>query len=266
MYHQLIPDNASLPLESGDPYMVSASAFREQMAYLSDRGYSTVSLWDFAAYVSGKATLPLMPVIITFDDGRESDHVVAYPVLRSYGFVATFFVVTKTMGSPGFLSSEQLKDMKDNGMSIQSQTQSHSSLTELSQRQVKTELSQSRAILESKTGEPVRFLAIPGGMYNNMVKRIAQESGYVGAVTSDLGVNGLNSDMFALKRIALRRGITLSRFALYLEGRGLCWEKLRQLSTGTAKKMLGVGAYTLVRSKVLIRFCLKKGRPGGKPS
>ena len=251
MYHQLVPEDAAQGTEGQEPYSLPESIFREQMDYLSSNGYTAISLGDFIAYVNGEAIPPLKPAVITFDDGSGRDYEIAYPILTDYGLRATFFVVTSRIGCQDELKWEQIREMRSSGMDIHSHTHTHPYLTQLSQEQIETELSQSRLILEGWIGSPVCFLSIPGGIYNGVAKRIAKETGYLAVVTSDLGVNVINSDLYALKRIAVRRRVTLSQFALYLEGRGMFREKLRQFAMNAAKRILGIRTYVSLRAKLL---------------
>lgn len=250
-YHRLTPRLASPSVESRDPYLLAESSFREQIQYLHTKGYHSLSLTDFVAHVTGQAVLPRKPVIITFDDGYESEYSLAYPILRNYGFTATFFVVVGWIGRLGMLSWDQIEEMSRNGMAIDSHTLSHPYLTELSREQIKVELSESKAILEGKMGKPVAFLGIPGGMYNNLVKEVAQETGYMAVVTSSLGTNNCRSDLYSLNRIAIKSGTTLSQFARYLEGQGMFWAKSMQFLTNILKAILGIENYGSIRRKLL---------------
>src|SRR5579875_2598654 len=71
---------------------VSPAEFRAQMAYLAGHGYRAISfprLFDALLY---GLPLPKKSVVLTFDDGRQSPYFYALPVLRRYGFNATFFI------------------------------------------------------------------------------------------------------------------------------------------------------------------------------
>ncbi len=79
---------------SSAPYNVDVPAFTRQMSWLHSRGYQSVNITQYTAWLEGKPVmLPSKPVLITFDDGRQ-DSVLALPVLRQYGYQAAMFVVT----------------------------------------------------------------------------------------------------------------------------------------------------------------------------
>lgn len=116
-------------LVEGEPEtedQVSVTAFREQMQALADEGYTPIDIWELRDYVTKGTELPESPVMITFDDGYESCYTLAYPILREYGFKATFFAIGVSMGkdvyrdtgtaiTPHF-SLEQAKEMTGSGL------------------------------------------------------------------------------------------------------------------------------------------------------
>ena len=105
-YHGL--SNEQAPSENG-LYTLTAEQFEVQMAYLSEKKFQTVSLDKVVDWRSGKP-LPKRPIVITFDDGFKSDLSVAFPVLKRYGYQATFFVNPGTLGQNGYLTEEDFNN------------------------------------------------------------------------------------------------------------------------------------------------------------
>jgi len=253
MYHKLDP---SISPQSGrrerwrNPFVLSEQDFGQQMGYLRSQGYSSISLSDFAAYLNGQSTLPEKAVIITFDDGDASHYTIAHTILMKYGFIATFFVTVGTLDQPGSLSQAQLKQMRKDGMAIESHTLTHPFLTQLGKDELMRELVESKVVLEEKINGAVRFIAIPGGIYNNRVMAMVKEAGYTGAVTSDLGINQDGSDLYRLKRIGIHQGTSLSDFANLLNGRGLLVRRSRQVVLTTLRRTLGLRTYERLKKGV----------------
>ena len=96
MYHHLVPvATSALDLENGA--VISAEQFAEQMTYLSENGYTTWFLSELFLYLESGEPLPEKTVVITFDDGYESNYLYAYPVLKQYNFKASISLILSKM-------------------------------------------------------------------------------------------------------------------------------------------------------------------------
>src|SRR5437867_12744919 len=105
-------------------YFCYDTAFDEQMNYLHQERYTTISLDDFLAFQEGRKSLPAKPIILTFDDGFMSNYLYAFPILKKYGMKATIFV-TLDPNCQNFrkyadvdlpLTREQMIEMSDYGI------------------------------------------------------------------------------------------------------------------------------------------------------
>lgn len=65
-------------------YTIMADEFEEDLKYLKNNGYTTVTVQDLINFTENNDSLPDKPIIITFDDGFESFYVLAYPLLKKY--------------------------------------------------------------------------------------------------------------------------------------------------------------------------------------
>ncbi|MCD8331689.1 MAG: polysaccharide deacetylase family protein [Oscillospiraceae bacterium] len=83
--------------EEGSSSM-SVEGFEAQIAALAQAGYTAVDFTDLYNYVVYGQALPDKPVVITFDDGYESNYTYAYPILQKYGMKATIFVIGVSVG------------------------------------------------------------------------------------------------------------------------------------------------------------------------
>ena len=135
---------------SGNGWLyVGEADFEQQLVYLRERGYKTISVAELAEGLSGRTKLPDRPIVLTFDDGYDDNYQAALPVLLRQGMRASFFVVTGKMGQPGYLSWPQAAKMRDQGMEIGSHTVHHYTLTEINLKEMERELRGSRLMLES---------------------------------------------------------------------------------------------------------------------
>lgn len=125
--------------------------------------------------------------ILTFDDGNSSDFTHVYPLLQNYGFKAIFFIITDCIGKDDFLSRDNISEMSSNGMIFGSHSHTHIPLTKLSLRQLKYELSKSKAILEDLLHKEIDILSYPFGDFNVFVQNVALDCGYKYIFTSQSG-------------------------------------------------------------------------------
>ena len=89
-------------------------------------------------------------IIINFDDGWKSQFTLAKPILDSFGFKATFFVVCNYVekgASSSRMDWQEISQLQNEGYDIESHTMDHKDLTTLSLDQVNYEVGQSKQCL-----------------------------------------------------------------------------------------------------------------------
>jgi hypothetical protein len=100
-------------------------------------------------------------VILNFDDGRKTQFTQAKPILDKYGFKATFYVVCNYLeNKPGYMDWNEVKKLYDEGHDIGSHSMSHAHLGNLSKKDVKFQVGQSKKCLEDH-GIDVTSFAYP---------------------------------------------------------------------------------------------------------
>lgn len=249
MYHELeLPGRPMCQDEPGySRYVLGAFEFRAQMEYLRNNGWDGLSVGQALAYPE-KHSLG-----ITFDDGCETDLIVAAPILREFAFGATFFITSGRLGSPGFLSHIQLRELSRLGFEIGCHSRTHPYLTELDENGLKKEMWEAKSEIEQITGKAVEHFSCPGGRYNPRVVEMARQAGYVSMCTSRTEANTINTDRFALGRVAILRDLSLPRFAAICDGTSLRRMRTQNMLRQAAKRVLGNAAYDRVRARVLRR-------------
>jgi peptidoglycan/xylan/chitin deacetylase (PgdA/CDA1 family) len=89
---------------------VSSAVFERHICYLA-RNYRIISLDDVVAWIAGTISLPRQAVAITFDDGYRDNYRYAYPILKKYRAIATFYVATDAIGNAQPLWTCALRDL-----------------------------------------------------------------------------------------------------------------------------------------------------------
>ena len=75
MYHRI----ASVP---GDRNALPGEKFEEQMRYLEENGFHSITVEELQAHFLHGKRLPKKPVVLTFDDGYEDNFSAALPILK----------------------------------------------------------------------------------------------------------------------------------------------------------------------------------------
>lgn len=88
MYHHMLIKSKLL----GD-YTITPTEFENDLKWIKEHGYTPVFVADLIAYVEKGTPLPPKPIIISFDDGYESTHTYAYPLLQKYQMKAVVAVI-----------------------------------------------------------------------------------------------------------------------------------------------------------------------------
>ncbi|SMC56281.1 Polysaccharide deacetylase [Papillibacter cinnamivorans DSM 12816] len=201
----------SIRSEANNPMCVFPEQFREEMDWLKEHKYHTLTLEEFYNTLTGGGEVPENPVLITFDDGYADNYQTAWPILRQHGFTAAFFIVTDYVG-PYRISWEQLKELSQAGISIGSHSVSHRDLSALTRKQQEEELEVSRQLLEDNLGIPLRAFCYPYGKYNKTTMKLLGNLEYRMGFTTRPGRVHAGDDLFQLRRIYILGGIPLSEF------------------------------------------------------
>jgi len=187
-----------------DNLTVTPERFATDLQTLQTWGYSTISLEQFQKFLENPdLELPDKPILITFDDGYRDNFDNAYPILKQYGMIATFFIITDYMWMGDRLNSERIVEMSQGGMSFGSHTVSHKRLGDLTASEIQDELVNSKAALESVLGKTVNSIAYPQGSYNDNVLTAVQRFGYVAGFTVREGFCSNDSPNLELRRIPI---------------------------------------------------------------
>jgi peptidoglycan/xylan/chitin deacetylase (PgdA/CDA1 family) len=218
MYHYI-----SVPPKDADKYRqdlsVTPDAFRAQMQYLVDHGYSTIDPYDLSLAIVNKRDIPDKSVIITMDDGYRDNYENAYPILRELGLTATFFVVTDFIDqhNPNYMNWSMIGEMARAGMRIEPHSRTHPDLDGQEPDFVVWQVQGAQETLEAHIGYRPRYFSYPGGRYDDNVLAIIKKLDFWGAVTTVGGKWHGYEDRFEWTRVRVRNTTTLEEFGELIE-------------------------------------------------
>lgn len=235
MYHQVTPR----PLASYRKYTVTPRAFAAQMRWLALAGYVPINLDALLDYRRGRGRLPSRPVVITFDDGYQDCIDYAVPILRARAFTAVFYLVTGLMEETSrWLLPERgielplidwptARWLEAAGFQCGSHSMSHPRLANMEPAACRSELLESRRLLEDRLGHKIRHLAYPYGSFDERVRTLVGEVGYHSACSVRIGLSPPDDDPLALHRVPINGQDSLLDFACRLRTARTVGESLR---------------------------------------
>lgn len=193
---------------------VAPQDFEAQLRYLRDAGFTSISLHDLMFHLTTGLPLPERPIILTFDDGYADNYQFAFPLLREYGYTATFFLITafQDEGRLGYMSWDNVIEMHAAGMEFGAHSFNHADLRGQSTDYLIWQILGPREAIEERIGEPVRFFCYPSGSYDDQVIAVLHSAHYWGAVTIHQGVVQSSEAPFELVRVRVHGGDSVERF------------------------------------------------------
>jgi len=200
---------------------ITPATFEAQLKVLKDEGYHTITARQLAEYHAKGTPLPDKPVIITFDDGWSNQYQYAFPLLRKYGFVATFFVNPQPIGrGSAYMTRENLVALADAGNDIESHTWTHMALTRKKtesqlefQNRIMRQMTLADTWIKTVVGRKPVALCYPFGYYDVEAVSRAKAVGYRVAFTTDEGVADARPwDAMIMKRFTINRGDSVAGF------------------------------------------------------
>ena len=206
--------------------VVTSEAFASQMAYLRDNGYRVIPLSSLLPFLKGEAALPQRSVVITLDDGYQSSHEIAYPILKKFGFPATIFIYSDFVGARDAMSWGTMRDMIASGLiDFQPHSKSHPHLAHRQQQEsegayqarIAEEIEAPGQKIRQQLGQPLYSFAYPYGETNERVIAELEDNNYQLGVTVRTGGNPAFAYPFRLRRTMIYGDRDLDSFARTLE-------------------------------------------------
>lgn len=116
-----------------------------------------------------------------WDDGTVTDLKLA-ELLEKYGIKGTFYIAKSFLDNP--LPKKDIVAL-DKKVEIGAHTISHPDLTKVSLLEAEKEIKDSKTYLEDLLGHSISMFCYPYGRYNDKIKRLVKDSGFIAARTCD---------------------------------------------------------------------------------
>jgi len=193
--------------------------FEAHIEELRSGKYAVLPLPEIMAALRDGRPLPDRAVAITIDDAFRSVYTEAWPRLRAAGLPFTLFVATEPVdqGLPDFMTWDQIREMRDGGVTIGAHSHSHLHMVEATLREDRHEIETSNRNFQRELGVVPNLFAYPFGEASLAIMRLVKETGYDAAFGQHSGAMDATLPRYYLPRFPLNEGHgSLDRLRLVL--------------------------------------------------
>ena len=205
MYHVINPPPAGAPFPG---LYVPSEEFAEQVHALAQAGFHAVTMDQLWANWHEGLRLPAgKPIVLSFDNGYQSQYTQALPVLRRLGWVGVENIqLTGLPPSQGGLSAAQVHGLVAAGWELDTQGFSHADLITLDASALHYQVAVARSALQRRYHVPVNWFCYPSGHYDAAVLAAVRAAGYRGSTTVVPGWAQPSEDPYRLPRLRVLGG------------------------------------------------------------
>lgn len=205
LYHHIAETN------NPNRYYVPPAQFEEQVAWLADNGYASITVTKLINTLVNGGELPARPVVFTFDDGDLDVYTDAFPIMKKYGFTGTFYIIAGWRNTKTVMTDDMLNEMIAAGWEIGSHSMTHVDLTK-NHGSLDYEIYNSKAVLEDVYKTSVNSFAYPFGEIDRESANKVVQAGYIAGM--GLGVSYTHSlyDIYYLNRREIQSDFDMTKF------------------------------------------------------
>ena len=182
--------------------------FRDQMKFLAQNGYKSLSSAEFVAYKKGELSVPKKSVFITFDDGWKDNFVYAYPIIKEFNLKATIFLVA------GWIEQASRKG----GEFIELDHNEYKNAVPTRPEDVflnYEEITKMKECFDFHS-HTYTLLCWPRGKFNDELKNVAKSVGYEVFFTTKRGINKPDGVLDDIRRIAVKKDASWLKKTLFI--------------------------------------------------
>lgn len=190
---------------------IASSIFTEQLEYLRERNIPVVSTREISERIARGEELPDHAAMITVDDAYLSFYEAGMSVVRRFAVPVSLFVNTDAVGTPGYMSWDQIRELVAQGVEIGNHTASHAYLVEKMagetdaqwRRRIYDDILSAQQAFEHELGFAPNIFAYTYGEYSAEIIDIVKDLGFIAAYAQQSGVIHHQHDPFTLPRFPM---------------------------------------------------------------
>ena len=191
--------------------------FKTHISLIKEQNFKFISHEEFEENINIKSNAK--KILLTIDDGFLSFYKNAWPILKKEKIPFIIFVNTESVGSSGYMSWEQLKEISDfDFVHIGNHSHSHGYLVDKKDDEIEKDIKISMQLFEEKLKHKTKFFAYPFGEYKNSYKKIVENLGFKYGFGQHSGVIDLNKNIYELPRFPINEKYgDLKRFTFLID-------------------------------------------------
>ncbi len=190
---------------------ISADIFTQQLEYVTEQGLDIISLGEVARRLNQDEDLPARAVSFCVDDAFRSLYDVGMPIIRKYKIPLTLFVNTAAVGTTGYLTWQELRELVAEGVEIGNHTDTHAYLIELNadetyvqwKKRIENDVEKAQQQFEKYLGFRPTLFAYPYGEYSAAVVEVIKNLGFKVAFAQQSGVIYPDHNRYNLPRFPM---------------------------------------------------------------
>ena len=160
--------------------------FEEQLEFFTDNDIPIIPLKDTVEYIKGNLSLKNQSFSLTFDTGFIELYTLCFPLLKKYGFPATFFIRSDTVGKLDsirdrkvqYMNWDQIREIEKAGMTIGMYGCKGEWLSNTPFNVIKDEITEARAIFKRELKNKIMFYAVKDDPPTKPMADLFKEEGF----------------------------------------------------------------------------------------
>jgi len=186
---------------------ISLENFEKHLKYLKDQKFEVLNFSDAVDYINDpKIGYHEKVVCITVDDGYKTFIQNGMPLLQKYGFTATVFINSESVGGGTYMDWDELKSIHEDGIEIGNHSHSHAYFLNIPQEQrivqFKADVEKCQESIKKNLGGAPEIFAYPYGEFDPEMKEALRTMGFRAAAAQNSGVL-YHSDYYAIPRFPM---------------------------------------------------------------
>ena len=191
-FHRIVSDKLKNAKYEKDQWVQSYDIFEQQIKYLYDNNYKTISLDEFYCWYKGNCNFPKKTVVLAFDDGNLDDYYLVMPLLKKYKFKAVTFLVGSRIKDKEediydetkikYISEDLIKKIKTEYPLHELQSHSYNfHYVDLNRQKHVKNMTKDEIREDFKQNEKYgfKYIAYPYGVYTKDLQEVAKENKYL---------------------------------------------------------------------------------------